>query len=132
MHRASGHRRRGGGDSVFGAGGLGVRRPLRHLAYHLDLDPAQVSKLARILESVKVEREQAAVDLRRASGELADALEGEELAAEKLSAAGERRLEAARRVQETVAEAVRALHALLDEEQREGLADLIRTGGLRL
>ena len=51
---------------------------------------------------------------------------------DKLAAAGERRLEAARRVQETVNEAVRALHALLDEEQREDLADLIRTGGLRL
>ncbi len=120
------------GDFVFGAGGLGMRRPLRFLAYRLDLDDRQVSRLGRILEGVKVEREQAAVDLRRAAGELADALEESTIDEDRLRAAGERRINAGRRVQEAVARAMGELHELLDEDQREDLAGLIRTGALRL
>src|SRR4051794_11042238 len=45
----------GGGDGGDG-GGFGVRRPLRFLAYKLELDDRQVSELARILNELKTER----------------------------------------------------------------------------
>src|SRR5437867_3740162 len=40
----------------FGGGAFGVRRPLRFLAYKLDLDERQVSELAKILTDLKTER----------------------------------------------------------------------------
>src|SRR5262249_3446293 len=49
-----------GGPGELG-GGFGVRRPLRFLAFKLDLDPEQVTELARILDQLKTERAQAEV-----------------------------------------------------------------------
>lgn len=118
-----------GGDDFFGAG-LGVRRPLRFLAWRLELDEAQTASLARILERLKLERAQAALDLRRAASALADAFEGE-FARTQAEAAGEQRSAATRRVQDAVAKALEELHALLEPEQRGALAELIRTGGIR-
>src|SRR5262245_15298433 len=42
----------GGGGEDFGGGGFGVRRPLRFLAYKLDLNEAQVTELAAILSEL--------------------------------------------------------------------------------
>jgi hypothetical protein len=125
-HRGGG----GDGDEFFGAG-LGVRRPLRFLAWKLDLDEDQVEALARTLERLKLERAQAALDLRRAASALADAFTGEFGAAEAQTAA-EQRAGAARRVQDATARALEELHALLEPEQRRALAELIRTGAIRL
>src|SRR5439155_10425281 len=50
----------GGGE--FGGGAFGVRRPLRFLAYRLQLDEEQVAALAVILNELKTERAQTAVD----------------------------------------------------------------------
>src|SRR2546428_3174672 len=58
--RASGERY---GD--FAGGAFGVRRPLRFLAFKLDLDERQVAELAKILSELKTERAQAEVDSRR-------------------------------------------------------------------
>jgi hypothetical protein len=113
-------------EEPFGAGGLGVRRPLRWLAWRLDLDSEQVASAAKILERLKLERAQAAVDLRRAAGELADAMESGEFARARVESAGATRLAAAQHVQQAVARALEELHALLDSEQREKLAALIR------
>lgn len=122
--------RRGDGDDFFGAG-LGVRRPLRFLAWRLELSPEQTSSLARILERLKLERAQAALDLRRAAAQLADALEGE-FGRAQAEAAAEQRATATRRAQDAVAQALEELHALLDPEQRSQLAELIRTGAIRI
>ena len=54
-----------------------MRRPLRFLAYKLDLDEKQVGELARILDELKTERAQAEVDRRRTVSALADAVAGE-------------------------------------------------------
>src|SRR5689334_2143910 len=67
-----------GGDSMGHGpdefeGGFGVRRPLRFLAHKLELNDAQVAALARVLDELKTERAQAAVDGRRALAEFADA-----------------------------------------------------------
>src|ERR1043165_4907461 len=58
-------------------GGFGVRRPLRFLAYRLQLSEAQVAELARVLNELKTERAQAEVDDRRAVTAYADAVGGE-------------------------------------------------------
>ena len=119
-------------DSLFAGAGLGVRRPLRFLAYKLDLSDEQTSRLARVLERLKLERAQAALDLRRAASELADAVETERFERGPVEAAGQRRAEAARRVEEAVARALEELHGLLEPVQRAGLAELMRTGAIRI
>jgi Spy/CpxP family protein refolding chaperone len=111
-------------------GGFGVRRPLRFLAHRLELTDAQVATLARILDELKTERAQAAVDGRRALGELADAVAGEAFDATKAQTAGDRRVKAAERVRDAVLTALREIHATLTPEQRGRLAYLIRTGAL--
>ncbi len=53
---------RGDGDDLGGGGAFGVRRPLRFLAYRLNLNETQVEELAKILDELKTERAQAAVE----------------------------------------------------------------------
>jgi Spy/CpxP family protein refolding chaperone len=110
--------------------GFGVRRPLRFLAWRLELGEAQVSELARILNELKTERAQSEVDERRALTAFADAVAGETFAADQVGAATAERVKSAERVQAQVAKALEAIHALLEPEQRAKLAYLIRTGAL--
>ena len=119
-------------EELFGGTGLGVRRPLRFLSWKLDLDDEQTSQLARILERLKLERAQAALDQRRAAADLADVIEAGEFARAKVDAAGELRTAAARRIEAAVATALEALHALLAPDQRARLAELVRTGAVRI
>jgi hypothetical protein len=119
-------------DDVLGGSSLGVRRPLRFLSWRLELSPEQTGSLARILERLKLERAQAALDARRAAADLADALEAGEFARARVEAAGELRAAAGRRVEAAVAKALEELHALLDPEQRSQLAELVRTGAIRI
>jgi Spy/CpxP family protein refolding chaperone len=65
------------GGGPFDGGAFGVRRPLRFLAFKLELDESQVTELARILNDLKTERAQAAVDDRRTTSAFADAIAGE-------------------------------------------------------
>lgn len=130
LERALRFEHRGGDSDDFFGAGLGVRRPLRFLAWRLDLDEEQTAALARILEQLKLERAQAALDLRRAAATLADAFAGE-FARAQAEAAAEQRAAAGRRVQDAMAKALEDLHALLEPEQRGALAELIRTGGIR-
>lgn len=113
-----------------GAGAFGVRRPLRFLAHKLDLDDKQVTALVRILDELKTERAQAAVDDRRSLAEFADAIGGEAFDAAKAAAAGERRVQTATRLRDAVVKALGEIHALLRADQRERLAYLLRTGVL--
>ena len=123
---------RGREDPVFGASGFGVRRPLRFLARRLDLSDEQLEDAARILERLKIERAQAAVDLRRTAADLADALDGNEFNTERAGSASQTRVDTARRVQEALTTALRELHEVLDSDQRTQLATLIRRGELRI
>ncbi len=125
---------RGGSDqdAVFGAGGFGVKRPLRFLVERLDLSDEQVELVAGVLERLKIERAQAAVDLRRTAADLADAFDQAEFALQGAQSAKEGRLEAAGRVQDAVTKALEQLHTALDEAQRAKLAGLIRRGELRI
>ena len=119
-----------GDQEGFGGGAFGVRRPLRFLAYKLELDERQVSELARILDELKTERAQAAVDDRRTVADFADALSGEAFDAARAGAGGDRRVESARKLRDAVVRALQQIHAMLNPEQRARLAYLIRTGVL--
>jgi Spy/CpxP family protein refolding chaperone len=117
------------GDEGFGSGGgFGVRRPLRFLAHKLELDEKQVVQLARILDELKTERAQAAVDDRRTLAEFADALAGDQFDAAKAASAGERRVESSKRLREALVRQLEQIHALLNPEQRARFTHLIRTG----
>jgi Spy/CpxP family protein refolding chaperone len=126
-----GHGHGGGGDD-FGGGSFGVRRPLRFLAFKLDLDEPQVAELAAILDELKTERAQAAVDDRRATSALADAVAAETFDSAKVNTATGDRAKSGERVQAAVARALGRIHALLKPEQRAQLAYLLRTGVLSM
>jgi Spy/CpxP family protein refolding chaperone len=109
-------------------GGFGVRRPLRFLAHKLELDESQVAELAVILNELKTERAQAAVDDRRTIASFADALAGEAYDEKKAADAAAARVKSAERLRDAVSAALRKIHTLLAPEQRQRLAYLIRTG----
>lgn len=120
------------GDFGGGGGGFGVRRPLRFLAHKLDLNEKQIDELARILDDLKTERAQAAVDNRRAVSGLADLIAGEAVDEAKLSQAAGERVKSAERLRDAIVKALGRIHALLEPGQRAKLAYLIRTGALQI
>ncbi|MDQ2869859.1 MAG: Spy/CpxP family protein refolding chaperone [Acidobacteriota bacterium] len=124
----------GGEDDAgqFGGGSFGVRRPLRFLAYKLELSEPQVSELARILDELKTERAQAAVDGRRALSSFADAVAGDAFDEAKAAAGAALRLQSAERLRTAVVNGLGRIHKLLEPPQRARLAYLIRTGVLSL
>jgi Spy/CpxP family protein refolding chaperone len=124
---AWGERHEAGGHE-HGEGAFGVRRPLRFLAYKLELDEKQVNELAKILSELKTERAQADVDGRRTTGGFADAVGGASFDEARAKEAAELRVKSAERLRDAVVKALSKIHALLDEEQRGHLSYLIRTG----
>jgi len=112
------------------AGGFGVRRPLRFLAWKLGLTEPQLERFAAVISELKTERAQAAVDDRRALTLLADAASGEAFDAGKAEEAAKLRAESTQRLQQRVSASLAELHAVLDAEQRGRLAYLLRTGTL--
>jgi len=130
-----GHHAEGEADGEgegFGGGSFGVRRPLRFLAYKLELDERQVAELARILDELKTERAQAEVDRRRSLSGFADAVAGATYDAARANEAAALRVATAERLRTAVTGALGKLHALLEDDQRARLAYLIRTGVLAL
>jgi Spy/CpxP family protein refolding chaperone len=122
----------GDGWEGEGGGGFGVRRPLRFLAYKLGLDERQVGELAKILNELKVERAQGEVDHRRTLSAFADAVGTETFDEKRAGDAGQLRVDSAQRLRDAVLTALKKIHALLDPDQREKLAYLIRTGTLQV
>jgi Spy/CpxP family protein refolding chaperone len=120
-----------GGDYDRG-GEFGVRRPLRFLAYKLELDEKQVGELARILDELKTERAQAEVDQRRTTAAFADAVGGGSFDEARAAAGAQERVQTAERLKTAVVKALREIHGVLTEEQRAKLAYLIRTGVVTL
>jgi len=116
----------------FGGTAFGVRRPLRFLAFKLDLDERQVGELARILNELKTERAQAEVDGQRTVAAFADAVGGETFDGARASDGAALRVKSAEHLRDAVVKALSRIHALLDPEQREKLAYLIRTGALAI
>jgi hypothetical protein len=121
-----------GGDFGGGSGAFGVRRPLRFLAFKLNLSEDQVAELAKILDELKTERAQGAVDDRRVTAAFADSVGLDQFAAEKAAEAGQLRVKSAERLRDAVLKALARIHAILDKDQRTQLAYLIRTGALAI
>ena len=128
----------GGGESWQASGGedgggsFGVRRPLRFLAHKLDLSEPQIAELAKVLNELKTERAQASVDDRRVTAAFADAVAGESFDAAKVAEAASSRVQTQEKLADAVKGALAKIHALLDAEQRQRLAYLIRTGTLSI
>ncbi len=128
---AAPHGGEGRGDD-FGSGSFGVRRPLRFLAFKLDLDEAQATEFAAILSALKTERAQSAVDQRRTTSAFADALAAESFDENAAKAAAAERVKSAERVEAAVQHALGRMHAVLRPDQRTRLAYLLRTGALSM
>jgi len=124
--------RHGPGDDFGGGGAFGVRRPLRFLAYKLNLNEEQVAQLAKILDELKTERAQAAVDDRRTVAAFADGLGLEKFDEARAKEGGDLRVKSAERLRDAVIKALGKIHAVLDSGQRAQLAYLIRTGVLSI
>ncbi len=120
------------GDFDEGGGSFGVRRPLRFLAHKLQLDDRQIGELARILDDLKTERAQAALDQRRTVSSFADLVSGETFDEAQAKAAAEGRVKSAERLRDELVKALGRLHGLLSKEQRERLAYMLRTGVLSM
>jgi Spy/CpxP family protein refolding chaperone len=130
---------RDGGEGAFASpdhdghfGGFGVRRPLRFLAYKLELEEAQVEELASILNDLKTERAQGDVDLRRSTAGIAEAIAAETLDVAKITAVTQDRVKSAERLRDAVVKAIGRIHAMLTPDQRSRFAYLIRTGALSI
>ncbi len=137
-HSHGHHRGRHGHDEERHAAGIepddmgafGVRRPLRFLAHRLDLDEAQVGKLATILGDLKTERAQVIVDQRR---RIAPSRRPWRARCSTVGCvAGDEQVKSAERLRDAVSKALRLIHGILDEEQRQRLAYLLRTGVLSM
>ena len=80
----------------------------------------------------KTERAQGEVDCRRSLSGFADAVAGPTFDATRAKESAALRVATAERLRDAVTAALGRLHALLDNDQRERLAYLIRTGVLSL
>ena len=102
------------------------------MAHKLDLTQQQVDELAIILNDIKTERAQAAVDGRRRLALIAEALDGENLDEAKLASARALEISSTERVEAAVRTTLERTHKLLTTEQRHKLAHLLRTGALTI
>jgi Spy/CpxP family protein refolding chaperone len=117
--RRGGHH--GGGSS------FGVRRPLRYLAYQLDLDDRQTRRIAAVLDRLKVEREQARLDEARTVIDIASLVTQPDISVDMLKDALAPRVSSAEHLQVTVAKAMHDIISELDPEQREDFAYLLNS-----
>jgi Spy/CpxP family protein refolding chaperone len=111
---------------------FGVRRPLRVMAHELELDDDQVERLARIIDELKTQRAQAAVDERKSVGSIADTLTGADFDRGKLTEALNLRVHSAERLRDAILEALADTHGMLRPEQRKKLAYLLRSGQITI
>lgn len=113
-------------------GNFGVRRPLRYLSYQLDLDESQRRSIAAVLDRLKTEREQAALDEKKMVADLADLVAQPEASQEALQSTLSARVRSVEVLQAHIARSLAEITALLDPDQREEFAYLLRTGAFRV
>ncbi|MFP6836477.1 MAG: hypothetical protein VB948_10280 [Pseudomonadales bacterium] len=111
---------------------FGVRRPLRYLSYQLDLDDSQRRRIAAALDRLKIEREQGRLDKKKTVSALAELVTREGVSVDELRTALAPRIESAENLQIAIAQAVQEIAAVLDPDQREEFAHLIRSDALKL
>ncbi len=111
---------------------FGVRRPLRYLAHRLDLDESQTRRMAAVLNQLKTEREQAAVDEKRSIAAIAELMAEGTPTLEEVHEALESRANATHKLNEETAKAVVAISDFLDEDQKDEFINLLLTGTISL
>ncbi|MEW5850531.1 MAG: periplasmic heavy metal sensor [Myxococcota bacterium] len=116
----------------LGSGSFGVRRPLRFMAHKLQLSESQVAQLAAILNDIKTERAQAAVDDRKVVNEFASLFAAEKFDEARAKEIAAERVRIAERLRDAVVRTLSRTHAMLEPGQRERLAYLLRTGALTI
>jgi Spy/CpxP family protein refolding chaperone len=132
-HHEAHHGYEAGGAHGHGGGPMfGVRRPLRVMAHELELTDEQVERLARIIDELKTQRAQAAVDERKSVGQIADAVTAADFDRGKLTEALDLRVRSAERLRDAVLEALSDTHGMLSAEQRKKLAYLLRSGQITI
>ena len=115
-----------------GSSGFGVRRPLRYHSYHLELDESQTRRMARVLNQLKTERDQAALDEKRTVASVAVLLENGTPTLDEVREALQGRVASAEQLREETAKAVVAISDFLDQDQREEFINLLLTGSVTL
>ena len=120
------------GHGGHGHGRTGVRRPLRFLAWKLELEEEQLGEVAKILAELRTERAQGEVDHAKGLAALADAVAADQFDASRAAEGAAARVASAERMRSATVKALEGLHALLTPEQRRTLAYLIRTGAISL
>lgn len=111
---------------------FGVRRPLRHLAWKLNLNEDQVRKLVDILDKLKTGYAQARLDRGRSTSDVAAVFSAAEFDNDRANAALGMRTRATEALNQELLAAIRGLFELLNEEQRKEFAYLLRSGAFHL
>ena len=111
---------------------FGVRRPLRHLAWKLNLSEAQVRLLVDVLDKLKTGYAQARLDQDRSTSAVAAVFSAAEFDNDNVSAALNTRTRANETLNQELLAAVRAIFELLNAQQRLEFAYLLRSGAFTL
>jgi Spy/CpxP family protein refolding chaperone len=115
-----------------GGSGFGVRRPLRYLSHHLDLDESQVRRLATVLNSLKTEREQVELDEKRTVAAMANLLESGTPTLDEVREVLDVRVKSAELLKEETAKSLVSISDFLDEDQRQEFIKLLLTNSFSL
>ena len=111
---------------------FGVRRPLRHLAWKLNLNETQIRDVVDVLDRLKTAYNQARLDQDRSTSAVAAVFSAAEFDAERVSAALSTRTQATDVLNKELLAAVRRIFELLNEDQRREFAYLLRSGAFVL
>jgi hypothetical protein len=111
---------------------FGVRRPLRHLAWKLNLNEAQLRDVVDVLDRLKTAYSQARLDQDRSTSEVAAVFSAPEFDGDRVSSALAMRTRASDVLNQELLTAVRRIFELLNEDQRHEFAYLLRSGAFVL
>src|SRR5262245_12973550 len=111
---------------------FGVRRPLRHLAWKLNLTEAQIRDVVDVLDKLKTGYNQAQIDRDRSTSEIAAVFSGAEFDSARASAALSTRTRATDALNQELLAAMQRIFAILNEDQRRDFAYLLRSGAFML
>ena len=111
---------------------FGVRRPLRHLAWKLNLNQDQIRTLVDILDKLKTAYGQARLDRGRATSEVAALFSGATFDDGQANSALATRTRATEALNQELLTAMRRIFELLNENQRKEFAYLLRSGAFTL
>lgn len=102
------------------------RRPLRFLARQLQLNEQQFASVSRFLQEYKIARSLAEADLCKAHLLLGDALQKDGFSTANAEKSQHLQEQAWKTLSQAKIKAIKAIHSLLNEHQRELFAGLVR------